>query len=87
MKRSFNRHVFVLNSLKPLCRKQSEIYKYRPLGVLKRSMATQPTYGEANTHITTTTGVLRGNTSAVLVYRSPYETTYKVHLCVVTKYF
>ncbi|XP_003972810.3 protein artemis [Takifugu rubripes] len=34
----------VTNMLKPLCRKQSEVYRYKPLGVLKRSVATQPTY-------------------------------------------
>lgn len=63
-----------LNRLKPLCRKQSEVYRYKPLGVLKRSMATQPTYGEANAHITTT-GVLH-----VLVYRPLYEIAHKVYL-------
>lgn len=63
-----------LNRLKPLCRKQSEVYRYKPLGVLKRSMATQPTYGEANAHITTT-GVLH-----VLVYRPPYGIAHKVYL-------
>lgn len=34
-----------LNRLRLMCRKQSETYRYKPLGVLKSSMATQPTYG------------------------------------------
>lgn len=44
-----------------MCRKQSEqVFRYKPLGVLKRSMVTRPTCGETNTHITTT-GVLHHN--------------------------
>uniref|UniRef100_H3C527 Protein artemis n=1 Tax=Tetraodon nigroviridis TaxID=99883 RepID=H3C527_TETNG len=35
----------VTQTLKLMCRKQSEAYTYKPLGVLKRSMATQPTCG------------------------------------------
>lgn len=60
-----------------MCRKQSEVYRYKPLGVLKRNMVTQPTYGDANMHITTT-GVLHRNTTWLLVYRSPYRMTQSV---------
>lgn len=52
-----------LNRLKLMCRKQTDqMFIYKPLGVLKRSMGEQPTYGETNAHITTT-GVLHNNAS------------------------
>lgn len=71
-----------VNRLKLMCRKQSEAYRYKPLGVLKHNMATQPTYGKTNTHITTT-GVLHRNPIGVLVYTSPYGMTHKVYLHIV----
>ena len=40
-----------LNRLKPMCRKESDqVFIYKPLGVLKRSAETRPTYGETNIH-------------------------------------
>lgn len=68
-----------------MCRKQTDqVSMYKPLGVLKRSMAARPTNGKTAARVTTT-GALQNNASVpssvasvTLVFRSPRRMKYKL---------